>query len=87
MKVGSTRIFAGASAVPSMHGTAARGGLFRRIGGDGAWVALDNGLPAAAEVHAILTRRDGADLLSRRDRVGARPSRAIHLPVAGRVQH
>jgi photosystem II stability/assembly factor-like uncharacterized protein len=61
MKAGSTRIFAGAGAAPSMPGTAARGGLFRHMGGD--WQALDNGLPAGVEVHAILTRPDNPDVI------------------------
>jgi hypothetical protein len=42
MNTGSTRIFAGAGVALSMRGTAARGGLFRRMGRDGAWEALDN---------------------------------------------
>jgi hypothetical protein len=45
MNTGPTRIFAGAA--PSMQGTVprgglSRGGLFRRMGRDGAWEALDN---------------------------------------------
>ena len=52
MDAGITRIFAGAGAAPSRNGTASRGGLFRRAAGDGAWEALENGLPAGAEVHA-----------------------------------
>jgi hypothetical protein len=48
MKAGSTRIFAGAGAAPSMRGTAALGGLFRHTGRDGAWVVLDNGLDVYA---------------------------------------
>src|ERR1700676_3666679 len=63
MNAGSTRIFAGAGAAPSMRGTAARGGLFRHTQGDGAWVALDDGLPAGVEVHAILTRPDDPNVI------------------------
>ena len=61
MKADSTRIFAGAGAAPSMQGTAALGGLFRHTGDD--WEALDNGLPAGVEVHAILTRPDNPDVI------------------------
>ena len=63
MDAGITRIFAGAGAAPSRNGTASRGGLFRRAAGDGAWEALENGLPAGAEVHAIATRPDDPNVI------------------------
>jgi hypothetical protein len=59
----NTGIFVGAGAAPSMQGTAARGGLFRRMGGDGAWEALVNGLPVNAEVHAVLARPDDLNVI------------------------
>jgi photosystem II stability/assembly factor-like uncharacterized protein len=63
MNAETTRIFAGAGAAPSRNGTASVAGLFRRTVGDGAWEALDNGLPAGAEVHAILARPDDPDVI------------------------
>ena len=58
MNATATRIFAGAGAARSQQGTATRGGLFRRGGNGGGWEALTDGLPANAEVHAILVRPD-----------------------------
>ena len=46
-----------------MQGAAGRGGLFKRGPGAGAWVALDNGLPAGVEVHAILVRPDNPNVI------------------------
>lgn len=53
-----TRIFAGAGAARSQNGSPTRGGLFRHDGNGSDWEALTNGLPADAEVHAILVRPD-----------------------------
>ena len=64
MKTGSRRILAGAGAAASMQGAAAHGGLFRHTGrGGGSWQALDDGLPADAEVHAILVRPEDPDVI------------------------
>ena len=63
MNAGSDTHFRGRGRRPFTQGTAARGGLFRRIVGDGGWEALDNGLPAGAEVHAVLARPDDPDVI------------------------
>ena len=57
MNATATRIFAGAGAAQSQQGTK-RGGLFRRSDHGGDWEQLGNGLPANAEVHAIVVRPD-----------------------------
>ncbi len=58
MNAVATRIFAGAGAARSQHGTETRGGLFRYSDDGGDWAGLTDGLPAKAEVHAILVRPD-----------------------------
>jgi photosystem II stability/assembly factor-like uncharacterized protein len=58
MTAGTTHIFAGAGAAKTPNGTAARPGLFRLTVGGDAWREARNGLPAGAEVHAILARPD-----------------------------
>jgi hypothetical protein len=60
---GATRILAGTGYSVSGAGVQFRGGLFRRIAGEGEWHALSAGLPENVEVRAIAVHPQNSDVI------------------------
>ena len=60
---GTTRIFAGAGRGEGATRNKFRGGLFRRIHGDGGWQSLTDGLPEDVEVRAIVVHPRDPDVI------------------------